>query len=339
VEELLQGLRAAAEPSRLRLLALCAENELTVSELTAILGQSQPRVSRHLKVLCDGGLLERFPEGNFVFYALASGVAERVVALLPVNDPTLVRDRTRLTSIERERERVAAAYFARNAHHWNEIRSLHVAEHEVEAALLGVVTGEAVADLLDIGTGTGRMLEVLGPHVQRAVGIDSSRDMLAVARVNLERAQLRNATLRHGDMYALPFATPQFDVVVVHQVLHFAERPADVVAEAARMLRPGGRLLIVDFAPHALEGLREDHAHRRLGFSDEEVRDWTVKAGLSPLPAIHLPGNPLTVSIWTGARHGVDAKPGRSKYRSSSSLRNPRRWNSAYGRRSAGWRR
>jgi SAM-dependent methyltransferase len=304
VEELLAGLRAAAEPTRLRLLVLCAENELTVTELTAILGQSQPRVSRHLKLLCEGGLLERFREGNWVFYRLArggKGVARRLVDLVSGEDPTVLRDRARLSEIERERERNASAYFARNAHQWAAIRSLHVPEQEVEAALKQFIEGAGIADLLDIGTGTGRMLEVFGPQVDHAVGLDLSRDMLAVARVNLERAQLRNCTVRHGDMYALPFAVPSFDLVILHQVLHFAERPAEAVAEAARVLRPGGRLVIVDFAPHQLEALREEHAHRRLGFADDEVRGWVAEAGLASAPAIHLPGDPLTVAIWPSA--------------------------------------
>jgi ArsR family transcriptional regulator len=305
METLLGGLRAAAEPTRLRLLVLCAQNELTVSELTAILGQSQPRVSRHLKLLCEGGLLERFREGNWIFYRLArgsKGIARCLVELVPDDDPTVLRDRARLAEIERDRERGAAAYFASNAHQWAAIRSLHVPEFEVESALTRFVATAGITDLLDIGTGTGRMLEVFGPRVEHAVGLDSSRDMLAVARVNLERAELHNCTVRHGDMYALPFAVPSFDLVLLHQVLHFAERPADAVSEAARVLRPGGRLVIVDFAPHDLETLRERHAHRRLGFADEEVNAWVADAGLEAAPALHLPGNPLTVAIWPAER-------------------------------------
>jgi len=311
MDELLTGLRAAAEPTRLRLLALCSANELTVTELTTILGQSQPRVSRHLKLLCEAGLLERFREGNWVFYRLARRggrkLAERLASLLPTDDPVILRDRARLGEIERDRERAASSYFAQNAHQWGAIRSLHVDERDVEAALIQCLDGSSVHDLLDIGTGTGRMLELFGGKVERAVGLDRSRDMLAVARVNLERSMLRNCTVRLGEMYALPFSVPSFDLVILHQVLHFAERPAEAVAEAARVLRPGGRLVIVDFAPHQLEYLREDHAHRRLGFSDAEVQEWSTKAGLDWQGPTHLHGDPLTVVIWSAAREAADA--------------------------------
>lgn len=320
METLLVGLRAAAEPTRLRLLALCAENELTVSELTQILGQSQPRVSRHLKLLCDAGLLDRFREGSWVFYRLtregegAHALGERLAAMLPAGDPVLQHDRQRLAAIEQERARAAADYFTRNAEQWDAIRGLHLPEREVEAALGAAVAAAAPRDLLDIGTGTGRMLQLFGDVVERAVGLDLSREMLAVARANLERNQRRNCTVRLGDMYALPFTSPSFDLVILHQVLHFADRPAEAVAEAARVLRPGGRLLIVDFAPHEVEALRERHAHRRLGFSDGEVAGWLDKAGLDPLPAQWLPppthaqagrsAAMLTVAIWQGIRRG-----------------------------------
>jgi ubiquinone/menaquinone biosynthesis C-methylase UbiE/DNA-binding transcriptional ArsR family regulator len=312
MEELLAGLRAAAEPTRLRLLVLCAEGELTVSELTDILGQSQPRVSRHLKLLCDAGLLDRFREGSWVFYRLAEtgALARRLLEMLPEEDPVLALDRERLLQIKRQRAEQAAAYFGVNAAQWDRIRSLYVDEKEVEAALLKLLPAEGLRDLLDIGTGTGRMLEVFGPHVAHATGIDLSREMLAVARVNLERAQLRHCAIRQGDMYQLPLAGASFDAVVIHQVLHYAERPAQVVAEAARVLRPGGRLLIVDFAPHDLEFLRREHAHRRLGFADAEMAQWCSAAGLESAPVRHLPGNPLTVSLWAAERRVAEPAAG-----------------------------
>lgn len=307
MDDLLATLKAAAETTRLRLLALCAHGELTVTELTQILGQSQPRVSRHLKLLCDAGLLDRFREGTFAFYRLAekgssAELARVLVDAIPDSDPTLTLDLERLEATKRGRSETAAAYFRENAARWHEIRSLHVAEGEVEAALLRLFPAAGVEELLDIGTGTGRMLEVLGPRVQRAVGVDQSREMLAVARTKLEEAGLRHCHVRQADMYQLPFPSGSFDAAIIHQVLHFTESPAEVVAEAARVLRPGAPLLIVDFAPHTLEALREEHAHRRLGFSDQEVAGWCRQSGLSCGPVAHLPGDPLTVSIWPATR-------------------------------------
>jgi ubiquinone/menaquinone biosynthesis C-methylase UbiE/DNA-binding transcriptional ArsR family regulator len=307
MDELLAGLRAAAEPTRLRLLALCDQGELTVSELTEILGQSQPRVSRHLKLLCDAGLLDRFREGSWVFYRRAErgALCRRLLELLPEGDPTLALDRERLGQVKRQRAEQATSYFRANAAQWDRIRSLYIDEKEVEAALLRLLPADGLGDFLDIGTGTGRMLEVVGPRVERALGVDLSREMLAVARVNLERAALRNCSIRQADMYQLPLAGASFDAVVIHQVLHYAENPAQVIAEAARVLRPGGRLVIVDFAPHALEFLRSEHAHRRLGFADAEMTAWCRAAGLEPEPVRHLPGDPLTVSLWPAQRRAA----------------------------------
>jgi len=312
MEHLLAALRAVAEPTRLRLVVLCARGELTVSELTQILGQSQPRVSRHLKLLCEAGLLDRFREGSWVFYRLsraspAGALARQLVANCGETDPTVALDLQRLSAIKRQRADLASAYFRDNAPQWHRIRSLYVDECEVEAALVEIVDAAQPRDLLDIGTGTGRMLEILASRAERALGIDQSREMLAVARVNLERVGLENSSVRLGDMYQLALPDASFDAVVIHQVLHYADRPAAVLAEAARVLRPSGILLVVDFAPHTLEFLRDEHAHRRLGFTDPEVAEWCGAAGLAPASPRRLPGDPLTVIIWTAQR--PSAKP------------------------------
>lgn len=303
LESVLAGLRGAGEETRLRLLALCARGELTVTDVTRILGQSQPRVSRHLKVMEEAGLLERFREGAWVLYRLAydgpgAALARAIVPLLDPDDPVLALDLQRLGALRAERDAEAAAYFSRNAEEWDRIRSLHVDDAEVERRLLALLPPESAGELLDVGTGTGRMLALYGPHVERAIGIDRSREMLAVARMNLDRAGLANCMVRQGDMYQLPVPDAAVDSLIVHQVLHFAERPAEALAEAARVLRPGGRLVVVDFAPHALEDLREAHSHRRLGFADKEVFDWCAAAGLTPRRVEHLPGSPLTVTLW-----------------------------------------
>jgi ubiquinone/menaquinone biosynthesis C-methylase UbiE len=312
MEHLLAALRAVAEPTRLRLLVLCARGELTVSELTQILGQSQPRVSRHLKLLCEAGLLDRFREGSWVFYRLsqsnqASAVARRLVEACDEADPTLALDLQRLAAIKRQRADLASAYFRANAAQWHRIRSLYIDEAEVETALVEIVAAAEPRDLLDIGTGTGRMLEILAPRVEHALGIDQSREMLSVARVNLERVGLDNGRVRRGDMYQLALPDASFDAVVIHQVLHYADRPGAAIAEAARVLRPHGILVLVDFAPHALEFLRDEHAHRRLGFADREITEWCLAAGLDPAPPRRLPGEPLTVVIWSAHRGDVPA--------------------------------
>lgn len=311
MDVLLSGLRAAAEPSRLRLLALCAHAELTVSELVQILGQSQPRVSRHLKLLCEAGLLDRFREGTWAFYRISerarcAELARVLIDLIPEGDAALALDLQRLEAVKRANSDRAAAYFRRNAEEWDKIRTLHVAEDAVETVLAELFPPSGMKDFLDIGTGTGRILELFGPRVEHGVGIDMSREMLALARANLQEANLRNCQVRQGDMYQLPFSDESFDGVVIHQVLHFAEDPAEAIAEAGRALRPGGRLVVVDFAPHNLEMLRDEHAHRRLGFNDSEVSRWFELAGLSSDKTVTLEGEPLTVCLWSATRAAND---------------------------------
>ena len=297
--DFLEALRAAAEPTRLRLLGILARCELTVTEITQVLGQSQPRVSRHLRLLCDAGLLDRVPEGSWVFYRLADNrIASIFVEMLGNDDPTLADDRARLATVQRARQDVADSYFEQHAHEWNDIRSLHVPEENVERALQTLLGDQPVGDLLDIGTGTGRILSLLAPRASRAMGIDRSHEMLAVARAALAGAEYRHVQLRHGDMYHLALPARSVDLVVLHQVLHFADDPVAVLREVVRVLRPGGRLLLVDFAPHVEESLRDQHAHRRLGFSSDDIAHWSDAAGLRVREAVRLNGTPLTVVIW-----------------------------------------
>src|SRR5947209_12535398 len=284
-QELNGVLKAAGETTRLRVLALLAEAELTVSDLTEILRQSQPRISRHLRLLAEAGLVERFREGSWAFFrmaehAAAADVARSLLLRLDHDDPVIVRDRERLAAVRAARAAAAQAYFRQHAAEWDRIRQLHVADVAVEGAIVEALADKPFRSLLDLGTGTGRMLELFGPHIQRGLGIDLSLDMLAIGRSRLERAGYRHCSVRQGDIYDLALPRESFDVVLVHQVLHFLDDGARAIAEAARMLTPGGRLLVIDFAPHDLEFLREEQAHRRLGFTADTVSQWMSAAGL-----------------------------------------------------------
>ena len=308
---LVDSLKAAAEPTRLRILSLCAGGELAVSEITQILAQSQPRVSRHLKILADAGLLIPMREGNWTFYRLErteNPVAAAVLALVPADDPILTQDQVRLAQVRERRRAEAEIYFNTHAQSWDAIRRLHIDASQVEAMLLRQVPDGAFDSLLDVGTGTGEVLALLAPRVQQAIGLDISRDMLAVARDHITGAGLSYVSLRLGDMYALPVPDHSVDLVTVHLVLHFADTPERVVAEAARVLRPGGRIIVVDFAQHTREELRTRHAHRRLGFTEAEVGDWFAQCGLQMTRGEALPGDPLTVMIWTADHTTSDTR-------------------------------
>ena len=287
----------------MRILALCLHGELTASELTRILGQSQPRVSRHLKLLCEAGLLDRVQEGTWAFFHLpptgrGAELVRSLVDQIPEDDTTIGRDLQRLEAVKNERAERANSYFGENAESWDRIRSLHVDETEVERALVALLPRARAKQLLDIGTGTGRILQLLEDRAERGLGIDFSREMLAVARANLADSRYAHCTLRQADMYQLPVSEGAFDLIVLHMVLHFSDRPAEVIAEAARALAPGGHFLIVDFAPHAMEELRDEHAHHRLGFARDEVEAWCCDNGLDVVEVRDLAGDPLTVSIW-----------------------------------------
>lgn len=308
LDALVDVLKAAGEPTRMRLVALLAAGDLTVTDLTEILGQSQPRISRHLKLLAEVELIDRYQEGAWAYFRLRQegarvGLVRAMLASASADDAVLSRDAARLTTLKKARAEKAQAYFSRNAAGWDELRRLHVSERDVEAKLREMVGDEPVESLLDLGTGTGRILQLFEGLYRRGVGVDASRDMLAVARSNLERAGITKASIRHGDIFNLPLDGHAFDLVIIHQVLHFLDEPEAAIAEAARMLMPGGRLVIIDFAPHGLEHLRDEHAHARLGFSHQVISDWLAKAGLvlektTDLSPEGAEEEKLTVTIW-----------------------------------------
>ncbi|MGN6583653.1 MAG: ArsR/SmtB family transcription factor [Rhizobiaceae bacterium] len=300
-------LKAAAESSRLRILLLLSRGDLTVSDITEVLGQSQPRVSRHLKLLLEARLISRYQEGSWAYFRLADeGVAQEtvqsIVARLDGQDAPVERDLERLAAVKQRRQERALGYFSTNAASWDEIRSLHVPDAAVEAAMKRVVGTRPFQTMLDLGTGTGRLLEIFAPLYRRGIGIDQSREMLAVARANLDKAGITNAQVRQGDIYAPPVERDSFDLVTIHQVLHYLEEPGRAIQEAARLLRPSGRLMVVDFAPHQIEFLRDEHAHVRLGFSDSQIADWLADADLDLKETFDFQpsgeNHHLTVKLW-----------------------------------------
>lgn len=318
--DLVAALKSAGEPTRLRILALLAAGEATVKDLTEVLAQSQPRVSRHLKLLTEAQLVERLPEGAWAYYRLAEDgagavSARAILGRLDPEDPLLARDRQRLEALKATHAAAAQSYFAQNAATWDRLRSLHVAEAEVEAAVREAIGARPIHNLLDIGTGTGRMLALLADRYARAVGIDMSHDMLSVARANLAAAGIDHAHVRQGDVTALSVGTGGYDLVIIHQVLHYLDDPARAIREAARAVSPGGRLLIVDFAPHGLEFLRAEHAHRRLGFGHDQMRSWIEAAGLDLREVRDLPPKGrsdagLTVTLWMAADRRIEMAGG-----------------------------
>lgn len=308
--------RALGDPTRLRIVHLLRAMELAVGEIAVVVGQSQPRVSRHVRILAEAGLVERRKEGNWVFLRLSrdSRTAPFLTlfdALEPSANEQLWQqaDLARLAAVRADRSRAAEAYFAERAEEWDAIRSLHVPEDEVEAAMTALLGQEPIGHLLDIGTGTGRMIELFGPVADQVTALDRSPDMLRLARAKLPQDAGDKYALLLGDFSALPLEAESVDTIVLHQVLHYAQVPEAVIAEAARVMETGGRLLIADFAPHEREELRLRDQHARLGFSDEQIGTWFGDAGIDLERVESLPGQQLTVQLWLGRRRGARIVP------------------------------
>jgi ArsR family transcriptional regulator len=312
MDSLLIALRAAAEPTRLRLLALAGKGAFCVTEFCEILGQSQPRLSRHLKLMTEAGLLERVREGANAWYALpqpdgASGLARDLAHRLPADDATLAADARQAARVLAERARIASETFRRQGEDWDEMRALGLPAQAVEDSLLGLLPARGLGRLLDIGTGTGRLLELLAPRIDSGIGIDASKAMLALARAKLAREGLGHCTVRQGDMYRLPLADSSCDNATMHMVLHYAEDPDGAIAEAARVLRPGGRLLIVDLGAHDRADIVAKYAHRWPGFDAQTLSGMLANNGLQPEPPLTIAAA-LPILIWP-ARRAVPVQP------------------------------
>lgn len=313
MDQLLEELKAVAEPTRLRIVVALESCELTVSEICAVLGQTQPRVSRHLRLLTDAGLLQRHAEGTNAYYGLRSrpqreDLLAAIAPLLDRSSPVLQRDQLRLEAVRNDRADRAAEYFAQVAQDWDQLREMHAPTSEVEAAMLNAVPEPKVDSVLDIGTGTGRILEVFADRTHRGLGVDLSRQMLGVARARLDDDSLSHCSVRQADIYDLDVEPDSQDVVVLHHVLHFLSDPASALDAANRVLSPGGTLLVVDFAVHDNERLRDDHAHLHLGFADTDISNWCEALGLNNVAVQHFPppsdarADALTVTLWTATK-------------------------------------
>jgi ArsR family transcriptional regulator len=307
---LLNIMRALADPTRLRIVFLVRRLELSVGELVQILDQSQPRVSRHIRILDEAGLLERRKEGSWVFLRpsglLTDGSLASLLAEADVSQAkAFQRDLLRLDEVRNARTDMAAQYFAAHADEWDSLRSLHIADSEVEARLAQVLHSAPLGQVLDVGTGTGRIVELFAADASRLVAIDSSPEMLRLARAkiaNLSPEIANKVDIKLGDFNMLPVADSEFDTVIFHQVLHYAQHPEAVIAEAIRTIVPGGRLVIVDFAAHDLEELRTVHAHARLGFSDDFMKKTFHSHGLQMVHQTALEAGALVVKVWMGEK-------------------------------------
>ena len=312
MDTLIQAMKAAGEPTRLRIVLVLHHSELTVTELCRILGQSQPRVSRHLKLLCDAGLLARQAEGTSAYYRHArSPQAQQFLSairpLANLESQVVLHDQQQLARIRAERAELAARSFEKIAQEAELLEEHHVPDSEVEEAMLHLVSGQEIGRLLDIGTGTGHILELFAPTIESGLGVELSREMLNLARTQLEPKHLDHCSVQHGNAYNLDVESGTVNLAVLHHVLHFLDEPARAIEEAARTIKTGGRLLIVDHGPHLIEALHTDHGHQRLGFTDEEVRQWCEAAGLVDIDTTHLTlahSDPpeLTVTLWVASQ-------------------------------------
>lgn len=310
MDDAVDVLKAIGEPTRMRLLILLSKGDLTVSDLTDILGQSQPRISRHLKLLADAGLIERYQEGAWAYFrsikeGRSANLLRQVIEAVSRDDKVLSHDHERLMSVKEARATKAQEYFSLNAESWEEIRRHHVPEERVEKELCHIIGSTPINSLLDLGTGTGRILELLQGQYRRGLGVDASHHMLTIARDKLDKAGITHASVRQGDIFNLSFDRQSFDLIIIHQVLHFLHDPAPAIKEAAKMLSPGGRMVVIDFAPHDLDYLRVEFAHARLGFAHESVSGWMTSQGLevakiSDLTPQNKQDQKLTVTIWMG---------------------------------------
>lgn len=313
MDRLTSTLKALAHPERLRLLALIAEGDLTVSELTDITELSQPRVTQYIKTLADAGVVERLKEGSWVFSRLRRGeagvsaVVASTLAALP-EDEQMRSDRQRLAELRARRAIAAQVFFADVANDRGQLGDEFLPQADIDRLMLDMV-GETVRSHVDLGTGSARVLTLFADRVERGRGLDSSHDMLRLARHRLHEAGAEHLSVRQGDIFDAPLDNGSADLVTLHQVLHYLEEPELAVAEAGRLLEEGGRLLVVDFAEHGREEFRRDFNHRRMGFSDRDMTTAFALAGLAVerVETVSGAGRP-DVKLWLGRKSSAERR-------------------------------
>jgi ArsR family transcriptional regulator len=290
----LDSLSALSDPVRCRMLRLLDDHELTVSELCAILQLPQSTVSRHLRILSDGGWASSRRDGTSRYYSLVRGDAglaqvwQLTRAELEVRRAVeLSQDARRVAAVMARRRETSVQFFAGASDEWDRLRAEMFGRDFGPMALLGWLPSEWVVG--DLGCGTGALLPLLAPHVSRVIGVDASDEMLAAARVRA--SDLANVELRKGSLESLPIDDRSLDAAALMLVLHHVPSPAAAMAEAARVLEPGGRLLIVDMAPHEREEYRHEMGHVWLGFSDEQMRRLLEQAGFTGIQVLALPAS------------------------------------------------
>jgi len=317
MENVANILKVLGHPERLRILALLSRGELTVSELTHILGLSQPRVTQYINSLESAGVIERLKEGSWVFSRLRNGNAS-VTALvattlnaLPHDDKTLLSDQKRLLDVRKKRAEAADAFFASVANDTGQLGDEYLPQSDIETAMRELAGEGPFNFMVDLGTGTGRVLDVFSDRITRGTGIDNNTDMLKVARHKLASSGHSHISLRQGDLHRAPIDSGTADLVTLHQVLHYLDDPSEAIAEAARLLTPGGMLLMVDFEAHNQDSFRDNYAHRRLGFTDSDISGWTVQSGLQFLPSLLIDNTTTSgprVKVWSAKKATVIEK-------------------------------
>lgn len=308
MDKISSALKALGHPERLRILVLLSHGELTVSELTQILSLSQPRVTQYIKTLENAGIIERMKEGSWVFSRLRRGnealttIVASTLAAVPTNNKDIASDLRRLDEVQAARAVAAQDFFAKVANDRDQLSAEYLPRGDIEEHMRDLAGAGPFDFMVDLGTGTGRILEVFSDCIKRGAGIDSNHDMLKVARHNLNSPNLRHLSVRQGDLHSTPLAEGISDFVTLHQVLHYLDKPSEAIREAARLLRSDGQILIVDFDSHDREEFRDKYAHRRLGFSDMEIADWMSEFDLSLTQTrlVKMPDNRPAVKLWLG---------------------------------------